>query len=188
MLSKLRVVFALTISVTVLFLSLYLLGMEGALALKGKLYLLNALLAPIIAVSTHIKGKSDALTSIQGLRSKDMTKITAHSTEFNRRVWMLWFIYFLAFVSSVSVALLPLTNVHTFTGVCFVISLFSLCFVASTSLYSTDQAIQILTIHLKAKAIKNTEKQDALDLLKAEDDLPEDFKNYLKKHRGEHQE
>ncbi|RZR15307.1 hypothetical protein [Vibrio vulnificus] len=185
MLSKMRVVLALTASVTVLFLSLFILGVEGAVALKGKLYLLNALLLPIIGVSTHIKGKSDALTSIQGLRSKDMSKITAHSTEFNRRIWMFWFVYFIAFLSSVSVTLLPFTTVYTYTGVCFVISLFSLCFIASISLYSTDQAIQILTIHLKTKAIKNIEKEEALEQLKAKDGLPEDFKNYLKKQRGE---
>lgn len=184
MLSKMRVVFALVISVAALFLSLFLLGVEGAVALKGKLYLLNTLLLPIIGVSTHIKGKSDALTSIQGLRSKEMTKITAHSTEFNRRIWMLWFIYFIAFLSSVLVTLLPLNTFYTYSSVCFAISLFSLCFVASTSLYSTDQAIQILTIHLKAKAIKNTEKEEALEQLKANDDLPEDFKSYLKKQCG----
>lgn len=181
MLSKKRVFFALTVSVIVLFLSLFLLGVEGTVALKGKLYLLNALLVPIIGISTHIKGKSDALTAIQGLRSKDMSNITAHSIEFNRRIWMLWFIYFIAFLSTISITLLPLTTVYTYSGVCFVISLFALCFVASISLYSTDQAIQILTIHLKAKAIKNSEKKEALEQLKVKDDLSEDFKNYLKK-------
>ncbi|CCN32785.1 conserved membrane hypothetical protein [Vibrio nigripulchritudo SO65] len=185
MLSKLRVIFALIVGISTLFISMFMLGVEGTDAFKEKLYLLNSLLVPVIAISSHIKSKSDALTSIQGLRSKDMTRITAHSIEFNRRIWMLWFVYFVTFLCSVAVTLLPLPPVQIFGSVSFVISLFSVCFVASTSLYSTDQAIQILTIHLKAKAIKNAEREAALEQLKADDELPEDFQDYLKKQRGE---
>ncbi|HDM8062438.1 hypothetical protein [Vibrio harveyi] len=184
MLSKRRFFFALFIGASVLFLSLYFLGMEGAIAFKEKLYLLNGLLIPVIGISTHIKGKADSLTAIQGLSSKDMTKITAHSTEFNRRIWMLWFVYFLAFACSVLGSLLPFTPLHVFSVVSFTISLFSVCFVASISLYSTDQAIQILTIHLKARALMNEEREEALDQLKADDEFSDDYKKYLKQQRG----
>ncbi len=184
MLSKLRFFFALFVGASVLFISLYLLGVEGSMAFKEKLFLLNSLLIPVIGISIHIKGKADSLTAIQGLNSKDMKRITAHATEFNRRIWLLWFLYCSAFLCSVLGTLLPFTSLQIFSVVCFTISLFSVCFVASISLYSTDQAIQILTVHLKAKALMNDEKKAALKQLKADDEFSEDYKKYLAKQRG----
>ncbi|MCF7363881.1 hypothetical protein L3V23_17495 [Vibrio sp. A1-b2] len=183
--SKFRVVLALVVCTTVLFLALYLLDVESSVLFKQKLYLLNALLVPFIGISIHIKNKADALSSIKGLRSKDVSKITGHSTEFNRRIWMLWFVYFIAFFCSISVTLLPISAIQTHTAVAFTISVFVLCFVASISLYSTDQAINILSIHLHTKALKNEEREAAIALLKADDDLPNDYKSYIKKHTGE---
>ncbi|AYO10846.1 hypothetical protein ACJZRZ_003920 [Vibrio parahaemolyticus] len=153
--------------------------------LKEKLYLLNALLVPFIGITIHIKTKADTLTSIEGLRSKDVRKITGHASEFNRRIWMLWFIYFLAFCCSVIATLIPLSDIHTLSAVSFTISLFAVCFVASTSLYSTDQAIQILIVHLKAKALVNKERKSALEELRSDDEFSDNFKKYLSKQRGE---
>ncbi|WP_144203528.1 hypothetical protein [Shewanella sp. KCT] len=59
------------------------------------------------------------------------------------------------------------------------------CLIASTSLYATDQAIQILIVHLKAKALKNKERNAALEELEADDDFSEEFKEYLLKQKGE---
>ncbi len=181
MLSKVRLVIALTFSAFFLLASLYLLGVEGAVAFKEKMYFLNGLLVPIIGISLHIKNKVDALSGTSGLGSKDMTKITGHASKFTARIWSLWFFYFLAFASSIVVALTPLSESNSIVGVSFTIGLFALCIIASVSLYSTDQAVQMLSIHLKARAIKSEEKKRAIELLKSEDELPESFKEYLKK-------
>ncbi|HAS8368624.1 TPA: hypothetical protein ACGU2D_001621 [Vibrio vulnificus] len=181
MLSKVRLVIALTFSAFFLLASLYLLGVEGAVAFKEKMYFLNGLLVPIIGISLHIKNKVDALSGTSGLSSKDMTKITGHASKFTARIWSLWFFYFLAFASSIVVALTPLSESNSMVGVSFTIGLFALCIIASVSLYSTDQAVQVLSIHLKARAIKSEEKKRAIELLKSEDELPESFKEYLKK-------
>ncbi|MFB2668900.1 hypothetical protein ACE02U_08935 [Shewanella xiamenensis] len=159
--------------------------MDDAVAIKKNIYFLNSLLVPFIGITVHIKTKADTLTSIDGLNSKDVKKIIVHASEFNKRIWLLWFIYFLSFCSTVIVTLLPIVGTDLLSAVCFSISLLVVCVIASTSLYATDQAIQILIVHLKAKAIMNKEKKSALEELGADGDFTEEFKSYLSKQRGE---
>jgi hypothetical protein len=185
MLSKLRISYALIVSVAVFFLFLCFVSMESLVVFKSKLYLLNAILLPFIGISIHIKSKADNLASIDGLRSKEMSLVRAHSSDFTRRIWTLWLLFCFTFCCSIIVTLAPLTDQQTFISICFTMSLFSVCFIASTSLYSTDQAIQILVVHLRCRALENAERKSALEQLNANDEFSDEYKNYLNKQRGE---
>ncbi|OEE65885.1 hypothetical protein A1OO_08735 [Enterovibrio norvegicus FF-33] len=182
---KIRIFIALSIGILTMIASLLMLSTEAVQILKPKFYLINAIFLPVIAISLNIKGKSDNLNACQGLMSKDMQKITSYTSEFGSRIWSIWFLLFSTFSMSILFSNIPLSKESSQIFTSFLFAAYAICTLVSTSLFSIDQSIQVLSTHLKTKAMRYEEKKNALKLLDDDSELSSKFKEYASKHLGE---